>query len=290
MTLPQTPSFRLEGKRALVTGASSGIGLAAAVALAQAGAHVVLVARGMPALAAVTAEMTAAGLSAQSLQLDITDLAATEAAMQDHGPFDVLVNSAGLARHSPALETTPDVYDAVMDVNVRAAYFLTRNVAKGLIAAGRGGSLINLSSQMGHVGGVDRSVYCATKHALEGMTKAMAIEWGAKGIRVNTLCPTFIRTPLAEQTLAIPERRAWIESMIKLGRVGEIEDLMGPVIFLASDASALMTGTSLLIDGGWTADRCRSVRSHHCMSLAAQVSANLLSAVCFPARQPPRKR
>lgn len=254
MTLPQTPSFRLEGKRALVTGASSGIGLAAAVALAQAGAHVVLVARGMPALEAVTAEMTAAGLSAQSLQLDITDLAATEAAMQDHGPFDVLVNSAGLARHSPALETTPDVYDAVMDVNVRAAYFLTRNVAKGLIAAGRGGSLINLSSQMGHVGGVDRSVYCATKHALEGMTKAMAIEWGAKGIRVNTLCPTFIRTPLAEQTLAIPERRAWIESMIKLGRVGEIEDLMGPVIFLASDASALMTGTSLLIDGGWTAD------------------------------------
>ena len=141
-----------------------------------------------------------------------------------------------------------------MDVNLRAAYFLTRNVAKGLIAAGRGGSLINLSSQMGHVGGVDRSVYCATKHALEGMTKAMAIEWGAKGIRVNTLCPTFIRTPLAEQTLAIPERRAWIESMIKLGRVGEIEDMMGPVVFLASDASALMTGTSLLIDGGWTAD------------------------------------
>ncbi len=254
MTLPQTPSFRLEGKRALVTGASSGIGLAAAVALGQAGAHVVLVARVMQALEAVTAEMTAAGLSAQSLQLDITDLAATEGAVDAHGPFDVLVNSAGLARHSPALETTPEVFDAVMDVNLRAAYFLTRNVAKGLIAAGIGGSLINLSSQMGHVGGVDRSVYCAMKHALEGMTKAMAIEWGAKGIRVNTLCPTFIRTPLAEQTLAIPERRAWIESMIKLGRVGEIEDMMGPVVFLASDASALMTGTSLLVDGGWTAD------------------------------------
>lgn len=254
MTLPQTPSFRLEGKRALVTGASSGIGLAAAVALAQAGAHVVLVARGMQALEAVKAEMTAAGLSAQSLQLDITDVAETEAAIELHGPFDVLVNSAGLARHSSAVEATPEVYDAVMDVNVRAAYFLTRNVAKGLIAAGRGGSLINLSSQMGHVGGVDRSVYCATKHALEGMTKAMAIEWGAQGIRVNTLCPTFIRTPLAEQTLANPERRAWIESMIKLGRVGEVEDMMGPVVFLASDASALMTGTSLLIDGGWTAD------------------------------------
>lgn len=254
MSLPQTPSFRLEGKRALVTGASSGIGLAAAVALGEAGAHVVLVARGPEALEAVSAQMTAAGMSAQSLALDITDIAATEAAVAAHGPFDVLVNSAGLARHSPAVETTPEAYDAVTDLNVKAAYFLTRNVAKGLIEAGKGGSLINISSQMGHVGGIERAVYCATKHALEGMTKSMAIEWGAKGIRVNTLCPTFIRTPLAEQTLANPERRAWIESMIKLGRVGEIEDMMGPIVFLASDASALMTGTSLLIDGGWTAD------------------------------------
>lgn len=254
MTLPQTPSFRLDDKRALVTGASSGIGLAGAVALGQAGADVVLVARGLEALQAVTTEMTAAGLSAQALQLDITDIDATKAALDDQGPFDILVNSAGLARHSSAMQTTPEDYDTVMDVNVRAAYFLTRNVAAGLIAAGKSGSLINISSQMGHVGGVDRAVYCATKHALEGMTKSMAIEWGAHGIRVNTLCPTFIRTPLAAQTLAIPERRAWIEKMIKLGRVGEVEDLMGPVVFLASDASALMTGTSLLIDGGWTAD------------------------------------
>ncbi|MFB1025347.1 MAG: SDR family oxidoreductase [Octadecabacter sp.] len=254
MTLPQTPSFRLDDKRALVTGASSGIGLAGAVALGQAGADVVLVARGLEALQAVTTEMTAAGLSAQALQLDITDIDATKAALDDQGPFDILVNSAGLARHSSAMQTTPEDYDTVMDVNVRAAYFLTRNVAAGLIAAGKSGSLINISSQMGHVGGVDRAVYCATKHALEGMTKSMAIEWGAHGIRVNTLCPTFIRTPLAAQTLAIPERRAWIEKMIKLGRVGEVEDLMGPIVFLASDASALMTGTSLLIDGGWTAD------------------------------------
>ena len=254
MILPQTPSFRLDDKRALVTGASSGIGLAGAVALGQAGADVVLVARGLEALQAVTTEMTAAGLSAQALQLDITDIDATKAALDDQGPFDILVNSAGLARHSPAMQTTPEDYDTVMDVNVRAAYFLTRNVAAGLIAAGKSGSLINISSQMGHVGGVDRAVYCATKHALEGMTKSMAIEWGAHGIRVNTLCPTFIRTPLAAQTLAIPERRAWIEKMIKLGRVGEVEDLMGPIVFLASDASALMTGTSLLIDGGWTAD------------------------------------
>lgn len=254
MDLPSSPSFRLDGKRALVTGASSGIGLACAVALAEAGAEVTLAARGREALDAAAQAMQGAGMLAVALALDVTDLHTTTAVVAQHGPFDVLVNSAGLARHGPALETTPEDYDAVTDLNVKAAYFLTREVASGLIAAGKPGSLINVSSQMGHVGGIDRAVYCATKHALEGMTKAMAVEWGKHGIRVNTLCPTFIRTPLAEQTLAVPERRKWIEGMIKLGRVGEVEDLMGPVVFLASDASALMTGTSLLIDGGWTAD------------------------------------
>lgn len=252
--LPHTPSFRLDGKQALVTGASSGIGLGCAVALAEAGAVVTLVARGADKLAGVAGAMRAQGHVVRELPLDITDLDATAAAVQARGPFDVLVNSAGLARHAPALDTTVGDYDAVMNVNLRAAYFLTRTVARGLIDAGKPGSLINISSQMGLVGGPDRAVYCASKHALEGMTKAMAIEWGPQGVRVNTLCPTFIRTPLAEQTLAIPERRAWIESKIKLGRVGEIEDLMGPVVFLASEASALMTGTSLLIDGGWTAE------------------------------------
>jgi len=254
MYLPRTPSFRLDGRRALVTGASSGIGLGAAVALAEAGAEVTLVARQLPGLIALRDALHARGLRAEALALDITDIAATEAAVAGQVPFDVLVNSAGLARHSAALATTPADYDRVTDLNVRAAYFLTRAVAKGLIEAGKPGSLINVSSQMGHVGGPERAVYCATKHALEGMTKAMAIEWGPHRIRVNTLCPTFIRTPLGEQTLKDPAKRAWIESKIKLGRVGEIPDLMGPVVFLASDASALMTGTSLLIDGGWTAE------------------------------------
>ncbi|WP_099827751.1 SDR family NAD(P)-dependent oxidoreductase [Oceaniglobus indicus] len=254
MSIPRTPSFRLDGRRALVTGASSGIGRAAALALADAGAAVTLVARRAETLETVRAEIETEGGTAEILPLDITDIAATDAALDARAPFDVLVNSAGLARHSPAVDTTPEDYDAVTDLNVRAAYFLTRAVAKRLIAAGKPGSLINVSSQMGHVGAVDRALYCATKHALEGMTKSMAVEWGAHGIRVNTLCPTFIRTPLAEQTLKDPERRAWIESKIKLGRVGEVEDLMGPVVFLASDASALMTGTSLLIDGGWTAE------------------------------------
>lgn len=254
MNLPRTPSFRLEGRRALVTGASSGIGLGAAAALAEAGADVTLVARRGAVLEQVRDAIRSSGGHAEVLALDITDLAATAAALAARAPYDVLVNSAGLARHAPALATTPADYDAAMGLNLRAAYFLTREVARGLIAAGKTGSLINISSQMGHVGGPDRAVYCATKHALEGMTKAMALEWASHGIRVNTLCPTFIRTPLAEQTLAIPERRAWILSKIKLGRVGEIEDLMGPVVFLASDASAMVTGTHLIVDGGWTAE------------------------------------
>jgi NAD(P)-dependent dehydrogenase (short-subunit alcohol dehydrogenase family) len=253
-SLPRSPSFRLDGRRALVTGASSGIGLGASAALAEAGAQVTLAARRATELGAARDAIRAAGGQAEALALDITDLAATAAAVDARGPFDILVNSAGLARHTPALDTRPEDYDAAMGLNLRAAYFLTREVARGLIAAGKPGSLINISSQMGHVGGPDRAVYCASKHALEGMTKAMALEWAAQGIRVNTICPTFIRTPLAEQTLAIPERRAWILSKIKLGRVGEIEDVMGPVVFLASDASAMITGTHLIVDGGWTAE------------------------------------
>lgn len=253
MQLPKTPSFRLDGRRALVAGASSGIGLACAVALAEAGASVTLAARRVGALEELMNTLQAAGHQAEALALDITDLDAVKAALASRESFDVLVNSAGLARHAAALDTTPDNYDAVMDVNVRAAYFLSVEVARGMKTAGKGGSIINISSQMAHVGGVDRAVYCASKHAIEGMTKSMAIEWGPDQIRINTICPTFIRTALAAPTLDNPERRAWIESKIKLGRVGEVEDIMGGVVFLASDAAALITGTSLLIDGGWTA-------------------------------------
>ncbi|WP_299732493.1 SDR family oxidoreductase [uncultured Tateyamaria sp.] len=251
-TLPKTPSLDLAGKRALVTGASSGIGLGCAVALAEAGAHVVCAARRGDVLEDAVAAMRNAGFSAEALQLDQTDVTAVYAAFE--APFDVVVNSAGLARHSAAVDTAPDDYDAVFDINVKGAFFLSTAAARALIQAGQSGSIIHISSQMGHVGGVDRAVYCATKHAVEGMVKAMAIEWGKSGIRINTICPTFIRTPLSQPTFDNPERFAWIMDKIKLPRAGEVSDIMGAVQFLASDASAMVTGTSMLIDGGWTAD------------------------------------
>ena len=211
-----------------------------------------MAARGEEALEASAEAVRAAGYSAAAHLLDIADLDAVQATFADQGPFHVVVNSAGMARHGPASEAKPDDFDAVTAVNLRGAYFLAQMAAEGMRGLG-GGSIIQISSQMGHVGGIDRSVYCATKHGVEGMTKAMAIEWGPDKIRVNTIGPTFIRTPLTESTFQDPERVAWITDKIKLGRVGEVEDIMGAVVFLASDASALITGTSLLVDGGWTA-------------------------------------
>lgn len=251
--LPRAPSFRLDGLRALVAGASSGIGLAAASALADAGASVTLAARRTSRLQEVAAAIRDAGGAADAMELDVANVDATRKAVADSGPFDVLVNSAGFARHGPALETTQEDFDAVAAVNLRGAYFLTAAVARGLVAAGRPGSLINISSQMALVGGIERAVYCATKHAVEGFTKAMAIEFAPHGIRVNTVCPTFIRTPLTEVTFADPERLEWIRSKIKLDRIGKTEDVVGAVVYLASSASSLVTGTAIVVDGGWTA-------------------------------------
>ncbi|MEL7106757.1 MAG: SDR family oxidoreductase [Pseudomonadota bacterium] len=251
MTLPRTPSFRLDGKRALVTGASRGIGLGCAVALAEAGADVVMAARGGTALEDAAAALQGLGHSARPVVLDVTDHDAVTRLMLGAEPYDILCNSAGMARHGPALMTARADFQDVMALNVEAAYFLAQAAASQM--RGRGGSIIQISSQMGHVGGIDRAVYAATKHAVEGMTKSMAIEWGPDNIRVNTICPTFIKTPLTAATFADPEKRAWIEAKIKLPRIGEVEDIMGAVVFLASDASAMVTGTSLLIDGGWTA-------------------------------------
>lgn len=254
MVLPRTPSFRLDGRRALVTGGTRGIGLGAAVALAEAGAHVTIAARTAADIGVVVNEMAAAGLVAEGVALDITDSEVVKAFVEDVEPFDILVNCAGTARHSDFGDITPEAYRAVMDVNLGATIFVSQAVVTKLVAEGRPGSIIHVSSQMGHVGGPRRAVYAASKHAVEGLTKAMAIELGPNNIRVNTVCPTFVETELTAKNLSDPDFRSWVLSKIKLGRLGRVEDMMGPIVFLASDAAALVTGTSLLVDGGWTAE------------------------------------
>ena len=198
MDLPRTPSFRLDGCKALVTGAGRGIGLAAASALADAGADVCLLARTETEVSAVAEALCALGDAATAFAIDVTDTAAITQLISEQGPFHILVNNAGTNRPAPCIDYTETDYDDVMALNVRSVYFTTRAVARGLVAANLEGSIINISSQMGHVGGPGRTVYCASKHALEGFTKALAWELGEGGIRVNTLCPTFIETPMTE--------------------------------------------------------------------------------------------
>ncbi len=251
--VPKTPSFRLDGKRALVTGAGRGIGLAAAAALAEAGAHVVLAARTSAEIEAAAAAIRAAGGSAEALTLDVTDLAAVQAAIAAQAPFNVLVNNAGSNRPAPFLKVSIEDFDRIMSLNVRSAFFVAQSVARGMVESGTKGSIINVSSQMAYTTGPNRTVYCATKSAMEGFSRAMGVELAPHGIRVNTLCPTFIETPMSRAFLANPTLKATVLAKIKLGRIGQVEDLMGAIVFMASDASSLMTATHLLVDGGWTA-------------------------------------
>jgi NAD(P)-dependent dehydrogenase (short-subunit alcohol dehydrogenase family) len=252
--LPRTPSFRLDGKRALVTGAGRGIGLAAAAALAEAGAAVTLVARSADEIEAGTQAIRAAGGQAEAAMLDVADLAAVEAFFAARPAFAVLVNNAGTNRPKPMQDVSEADYDAVLDLNVKSAFFVAQACVRRMLADAVAGSLIHMGSQMGHVGGPNRSLYCASKWALEGMSKAFALDLAAHGIRSNTIAPTFIETPLTKPFFEDAAFRASVLAKIKLGRLGQVEDLMGAIIFLASDASALMTGTSMIVDGGWTAD------------------------------------
>ena len=251
--LPRTPSFELAGRRALVTGGSRGIGRASAAALAGAGAHVILVARDQVDLDEAHAAITDAGGSCEALALDVNDIAAFEAAIAAQENIDILVNNAGTNRPAPFVEVKVEDFDLVVGLNLKAAFFCAQVIARSMVCNGTKGSIINMSSQMGHVGGRNRTVYCATKHALEGLTKAMALDLAGNGIRVNSVCPTFIETPMTKPFFENTEFAADTLSRIPLGRIGDLRDVMGPVVFLASDASALMTGSSLMADGGWTA-------------------------------------
>ena len=248
----RTPSFRLDGRRAIVAGGTGAIGYGCAVALAENGADVLVVSRRSEAIEETVAKLGSRGFRARGMVLDITDFSAITTVFETHGPFDIAVNSAGVANPKPALDTSDTEFDSLLKANTHGAFAFAREAARGMRVLG-GGTIIQISSQMGLVGGTDRVPYCASKHALEGMSKAMAIEWGTFGIRVNTICPTFIRTALTAPTFENPERVAWIKSKIKLDRIGEVTDIMGAVQFLASDASAMITGTHIVVDGGWIA-------------------------------------
>jgi len=252
--LPVTPSFRLDGKRALVTGAGRGIGLAIAAAYADAGAHVTLCARTADEIHEAAGAIRERGQSADALVCDVTATAAFAAAIAAAEPYDIFLNNAGMNRPGPFVDVTEDDFDTVMNLNLRAAFFAAQAVARRLLAAGKAGSIINMSSQMGRTATARRTIYCASKWAMEGFSRAMAIELGPAGIRVNTLCPTYIETPMTKPFLADETFKAAVLKKIKLGRLGHVEDLMGAALLLASDASALMTGSSLVIDGGWTTD------------------------------------
>jgi NAD(P)-dependent dehydrogenase (short-subunit alcohol dehydrogenase family) len=254
LELTATPSFRLDGRRALVTGAGRGIGLAAASALAQAGAHVTLAARTQSEIETAVAAIRARGDQADSLVLDVTDLDAVQRAIAAAAPFDILVNNAGTNRPAYLMDVTVEDFDLIMGLNVRAAFFMAQAVARRLIDAKRPGSIINISSQMGHVGAARRTVYCASKHAMEGFTKAMAVELAPHNIRVNSIGPTFLETPMTRPFFENKAFRDEVLSKIKLGRLGQLSEVTGAIVFLASEASSLMTGSAMVIDGGWTAE------------------------------------
>lgn len=249
--------FSLKGRTALVTGAGRGIGRACAIALAQAGAEVWLTARTRVEVEAAASDIRAAGSKAHAVALDVTDSKRLKEAIAALPVLDVLVNNAGSNIPEPFVEVSEEHLDRLMELNVRAAFLAAQAAARKMLEAPdrlqRGGAIINMSSQMGHVGAVNRTVYCMTKHALEGLTKAMALELAPRGIRVVSIAPTFVETPLTRPMMARPDFAQWVQERIPSGRVGQPEDVAAAVVFAASPAAALVTGSSLLVDGGWTA-------------------------------------
>jgi NAD(P)-dependent dehydrogenase (short-subunit alcohol dehydrogenase family) len=252
-----TARYRLDDRVALVTGAGRGIGRACALALAQAGAEVWLMARTRGEIDAVAKEIRDSGGKAHALECDVTDSAAMKRAVASIPVLDVLVNNAGTNIPEPFVEVSEEHLDKLLALNVRSAFLVAQAAAKKMLEASgrksRGGAILNMSSQMGHVGAVNRTVYCLTKHGIEGLTKAMALEFAPLGIRVLSIAPTFIETPMTKPMMARPGFAQWVEERIPAGRVGQPDDVAAVVVFAASPAASLITGTSLVVDGGWTA-------------------------------------
>lgn len=253
MTLA-APDFRLDGRRILVTGASMGIGRAVALAAAASGARVILAARRRPGLDEVAAAIAAGGGAAEVLPFDAGDAAAIRKAVAMAGPLDGLVNNAGSVTREPFLEASESEMDRVLGLNVKGATIVAQEVALGMVRAGTKGAIVNIASVAGLVGARNRSLYAATKHALMGLTRVMALELGGHGIRVNAVCPGLVNTPLAADLMADEAFVAATRARIPLGRILEPEDIAGPTVFLLSAASAGVTGIALPVDGGVTAE------------------------------------
>lgn len=252
----QYPDFSLQGQVALVTGASRGIGYDLARAVAHAGAKVVIGARDQAALAELVAQIQAEGGEALAVALDMRDLSQIRAAVattvEHFGRLDILVNNAGVGSNHDAVDVTEADWDEMMDVNLKGTFFMAQAAGKQMLKQGYG-RVVNMSSQAGQVGILRHAVYCASKGGVDQMTRVLALEWGAHGITVNSVAPTFIRTPGTAERLDTPEFAADVLRRIPVGHVGTTMDVAAAVIYLASPAAGMVNGTVLLVDGGWTA-------------------------------------
>jgi NAD(P)-dependent dehydrogenase (short-subunit alcohol dehydrogenase family) len=252
------PDFSLEGQVALVTGAARGIGRAISLALANAGADVALGLRRVEDAEDLAAEITAMGRRSMRVQMDVLDRAqitsAVDAVVESFGRIDILVNNAGLGPPEvPVEDATEEDFDLTFDLNVKGLFFTSQAVGRVMIAQGSG-KIVNLSSQAGFIALPGEAIYCASKAAVSHLTKCLAVEWGSYGINVNAVAPTFIKTPGTAPALADPDFAADVlERIAGLHRVGEPVDVAGAVVYLVSPASSLVTGTTLMVDGGWTA-------------------------------------
>lgn len=248
------PSFRLDGKTALITGGGGGIGAGIALAFSDAGARVVLVGRTRENLEGVATLIRARGGEVSTCVCDVTRSDELRALISGLAALDILVNNAGTNYPEPIVDVSDEHLDTMLNLNVRACFVASQAaVSKMLQCDAPSGVIINISSQMGHVGSPDRTVYCMTKHAIEGLTKAMAVELADKGIRVNSICPTFVDTPMIRRIVDDPDKQAALVSKIPMGRMAGVADVAGAALYLASPAARMVTGTALKVDGGWTA-------------------------------------